>query len=366
MKKTKIGMLIVGLLVVIGMLAACVPAPKMEKVTWSVGTSKEGSAGYVVNLALARVVNKYVLGLNYVSMPTAGSTASVQFFGKGTGEIDGCYPATPDLHPMYTKTNPYEEMKWLPYQAFWVGSAEEMLFTKADRDDITCYSDLAGKKAYFMGAGTSVHALWKRALTEVGVWDDIETRDMGTMDAADALEMGTIDATCIYVLSKRALCDWGMNIDARIDIKVVNPTPEEAEAISVLPFVIGYDETGSLASCFSQPLEVDKIWSFSSMWGFMMSPDTDVELMYQVLKAWDEHTDELVEMAPTLIKLKDVGLGPCTAMGIECNPDVPVHGGTAKFLKEKGLWQDEWIIGEYIERSPAGLNKIWQLYGLAE
>jgi hypothetical protein len=32
--------------------------------------------------------------------------------------------------------------------------------------------------------------------------------------------------------------------------------------------------------------------------------------------------------------------------GIRANPDVPVHAGMARFLEERGAWEDDWIIAE--------------------
>ena len=374
----QIGMLVAGLLVVIGMLIGCAPAAAPEEpgvapeeaevapqeVTWNCATSKEGSSGYVGNLAAARIITKYVPGLMYVSVPTSGSVASCQLFGKGSGEAQGCYPSSVDMYWMYRKLDPYQEIKWLPYQALWIGTADEFLITKKDRTDINCYGDLAGKNFYAMGRGTSCHALWKMTLTHLGIWDDMTIRDMGAMDAADALDLGTVDAVGGYTSSHRLLCSWVRNIDSRQDIKVVVPTEEERAAISELPFACGWDETGFQAAAFSQP--VDRIWSFSCAFGEQLSPDCDPELVYLAMKALDENLDEVMAMSPSFIMWKDMGAGPACAMGIDANPDIPVHPGVAKWLKEKGLWNEDWVVGEYIELSPEGMDKLWELYGKAE
>lgn len=371
-------MLVFGLLAVIGMLIGCAPAAPPEEpevapeeaevqpqeVTWNCATSKEGSSGYGANLAAARVITECVPGLTYVSVPTAGSVASCQLFGKGSGEVQACYPSTVDMYSIYRKLDPYQEIKWLPYQAFWVGTADLFLITKKDRTDINCLGDLAGKKFFAMGRGTSIHALWKMALTHLGIWDDITIRDMGAMDAADALDLGTIDAVGGYTSIRILPPSWIRNIDARQDIKVVVPTEEERAAISELPFACGWDETGSQAAAFSQP--VDKIWSFSCAFGEQFSPDCDPELVYLMMKALDENTGELVKMAPVFIMWQNMGAGPACAMGISANPDIPVHPGVAKWLKEKGLWNEDWVVGEYIELSPEGMDKVWELYGKAE
>lgn len=372
------GMLVAGLLVVIAMLTGCVPAAAPEEpevapeeaevqpqeVTWNCATSKEGSAGYVGNLAVSRIVTEHVPGLTYVSVPTAGSVASCQLFGKGSGEVQACYPSSVDIYRMYRKLDPYQEIKWLPYQSTWIGTADLFVITKKDRTDINSLHDLAGKKFFAMGRGTSIHALWKMTLTHLGIWDDITIRDMGAMDAADALDLGTIDAVGAYTSSRKILSSWLKNIDARQDIRVVVPTEEERAAISELPFACGWDETGSQAAAFSQP--VDKIWSFSCAFGEQFSPDCDPELVYLMMKALDENTGELVKMAPVLIMWLDMGVGPACAMGISANPDIPVHPGVAKWLKEKGLWNEDWVVGEYIELSPEGMDKLWELYGKAQ
>ena len=115
--KTTLIVLMVVSIIGLGIIGC---AKETEEVTWNIATSNEGSSGYAGNLAMARVATRDVPKLNYVSVPTAGSTASVQLFGKGTDEVQGCYPNTIDLRRMYTKSEPFEDVKWLPYQGVWL------------------------------------------------------------------------------------------------------------------------------------------------------------------------------------------------------------------------------------------------------
>ena len=342
-------------------ISASAETRTQKEVILKMGTSKEGSSGYVSNVALARVATKYVPGLTYVSVPTAGSLASNLFFGKGTGQIDGCYPSTVDMHDMWHNIGIYKgKMKWLPYQMIGAGAANFMLITKQGRGDINCIKDLAGKKLYALGLGTSINMVWRLVLDKLGIVKEVKFRDMGAMDAADALSMGIIDAVGGYSASYAALSSWVRNIDARVDIKVVNPSLKEREIITRnIPCLPSYGKVP--LNIFSQPVGVDKIWTFSIVWENSIGPNVKADWVYKMMKVWDEHTEELAEMSPALIQLKKEGLATYVAQVIDANPDIPVHPGTARFLKEKNSWKDTWTSGEHIELNSAGIEELMKL-----
>ena len=172
MVKHKITMLVIlALVITVVSFLGCAPA---KAVIWNSGTSNEGSGGYVVNLGAARMVDKYMPEkLTYVSVPTGGSTASVQLYGKGTGEIQVCYPNNIGVYKAYRKIAPYEEMKWLPYQGWYHLSAGMQIVTLADRDDINSYSDLIGKKFYPSARGMSSFDIYNDYFVQMGIWDQM-------------------------------------------------------------------------------------------------------------------------------------------------------------------------------------------------
>jgi TRAP-type uncharacterized transport system substrate-binding protein len=358
--KHKIVMLFMAALVVTMLVVAgCRPA---GQVTWNSGTSNEGSGGYVANLGIARLVSKYMTGLNYVSVPTGGSTQSVNLFGTGSGEIDACYPANVSLYKAYRKIAPHADVKWLPYQWLYFLSGDQMLVVKKDNTTIKSWSDLAGKKFYGSARGMTSFDIYQDVFTHMGIWDKMDVKEVAQSEVGDALSMGIVDAVGVSGLSLNTLLPWGKDMETRVDIKVINPTPAEEKVISE---VKGLSPNWNVKlSAFAKDPGVSKVFSVSALWGPALAPYLDADLAYQVLKVLDEHTDEWFELAPGVGLVVDNTLAGAMVLGINSNPDIPVHPSTAKFLKEKGLWQNEWKIGEKIELSAAGMQKEWDLYGL--
>jgi hypothetical protein len=67
------------------------------------------------------------------------------------------------------------------------------------------------------------------------------------------------------------------------------------------------------------------------------------DVVYKMVKAFYDKKDELVNIDPGFsVMAKDfAGL---QVQGINANPDIAVHPGLAKFLKEHKAWNDKWKV----------------------
>ena len=68
-----------------------------------------------------------------------------------------------------------------------------------------------------------------------------------------------------------------------------------------------------------------------------------MDVVYKILVAFEKNKDKLAAT--------DAGFGPMAkdfvgmqVNGIKANPDIPVHAGLARFLKEHKAWDDKWKI----------------------
>jgi hypothetical protein len=89
-----------------------------------------------------------------------------------------------------------------------------------------------------------------------------------------------------------------------------------------------------------------ELWAWSVYYGFHPGPSIPTEDVYKIYQAWIEKAQE--SLAPVNAHLKIQAQDPLgwQVNGIEEAKDIPVHPGVAKYLKEKGLWKDHWIIGK--------------------
>ena len=88
---------------------------------------------------------------------------------------------------------------------------------------------------------------------------------------------------------------------------------------------------------------VSELYGIPFYFGYHHSLNFPAEAVYNLLKALDAGASELVKL--------DAGFGPLAAdpagfqvKGIQSIPEVPVHPGLAKYLKEKGKWDSSWTI----------------------
>jgi TRAP-type uncharacterized transport system substrate-binding protein len=69
------------------------------------------------------------------------------------------------------------------------------------------------------------------------------------------------------------------------------------------------------------------------------------DVVYKMLTAFYKHREELAKADPGFGPMAKDFVGMQVA-GINANPDVPVHAGLARFLKEHKAWNDKWKIAK--------------------
>ena len=338
----------------LAIIAACslnlaIPTAQAKEWNLRMGTSKEGTIGYSSGVGLSAVITKHLKakGISCEALPTPGSAASVRIFSKGG--LDLAYSTTRSLQDAYEGTGPYEKkpLKRKPMHGWYFLTGESIIIIKADRTDMNSFSDLKGKAFFPFLPGSGVHDSYKLIFSKLGIWDKMKIRRVGLMEAADALQMGTLDAIGAYsVQFGLSTSSWIRNIDARHKIKILLPTPEEKELIGQVP---GFSKGWALTKWMGEKnraINPEKIWSWGMNTGFHPGTDIPTEVWYEIYKLLIEGAK--TDLAPINGVLKAyAGIGPLKlqVQGIDAAKDIPVHPGTAKYLKEKGLWKDSWKVG---------------------
>lgn len=317
-----------------------------EKLHIRLGTSKEGTAAYASGVGLSASVKKRIDNISMEAVPTPGSTASVKIFAKNG--LDMAYASTWTLKDAYKNTGPFAKkpINRKPLQGLYWLTADWFVVVKADRNDINSLSDLKGKKFFPMIAGSGIYDVYRYVFSELGIWKKIKTRQIGSMEAADALQMGTLDALGAYSTNRgQNTVSWMRNVDSRLKIKVVGPSPEEKNAIEKINGVSCGDLTKKWMRPANQKNNPGKLWGWSVHYGFHPGKDMPTEAFYKVYKNWIENCT--ADLAPVNAILKSFSVDPISVQlrGIQEAKDIPVHPGAAKYLKEKGLWQENWIVG---------------------
>jgi TRAP transporter TAXI family solute receptor len=309
------------------------------------GSSAAGSAGYTTLFGVAKIINEKDPNIYIEAIPTGGSTASQRLMGKG--ELDGAYSGAWSLMDIYFNRGPFAKSPYpadavKPYQTWYCYLVKEIIVTKADRTDIKSWHDLAGKKVFVPVPGTAVYEMAISAFRALGVLEKMKIVAVPQATAADALSMGTVDAVVGYT-NGDALVPWMGEVDARVKIKVVNPTPEEVKTISTVP---GYSTpTVDTKKVFSQDVGVATVYTIADYYGFHVGKNISAKNAYTIIKILTENAKEVAKVHAML---EDYAKNPLEMQikAMSCIPSVPVHPGVANYLKEKGFWKKELSIGK--------------------
>ncbi|MBU1276184.1 MAG: TAXI family TRAP transporter solute-binding subunit [Proteobacteria bacterium] len=311
------------------------------------GTSKEGTIGYSCGVALSATIKRNVKGISMEAVPTPGSTASVKIFARG--DLDIAYCSTWTLRDAYNNLGPFAKspIKRLPLQGWYYLTADWIPVASAKEKDINTYQDMVGKKFYPFVAGSGIYDVYRAVFTGLGIWDKLETRQVGAMEAADALKMGTVDVLGGYCLDKgQTAPSWMRNLDTRTEIKVLRPSKEQMQKIGQLSGIT----FGKLSNKWMQPknrkINSGDIYGWSIHYGFHPGNNMSTETMYQIYKTWIEKAKKDLAPVNGTLKFASEHMMDLQVKGLMEAKDIPVHPGVAKYLKEKGLWNNALTIGK--------------------
>jgi len=341
MNKIKLG-LVLGLTVVL-ISVFSLPGPALaKKKMWRMGTANPGSYGYRIAGFLSDVLRKGLPDYDVTVYPFATTTANIK--GFLVGNLETAYAAEPVLRKLYAFKKPFNgfepNVKQMPVQSFWSYTMETHILTlPKNKDKFRSWNDLNGKKIYMTKSGYMNNINIHRAMEDVcGL--DIKHVEIDMSKAADALRAGTIDATAAYTTSLVSLAGWLKVLDVASPLLGVNPTPEQIKKLTAAGFT---PAKINLKKAYTRDLGVDELYGIPFYFGYHHPLSFPAEDIYKVLKALEAGASELAKL--------DAGFGPLAkdfagfqVKGIQSIPEMPVHPGLAKYLKEKGLWNSSWII----------------------
>jgi len=313
-----------------------------KKKMWRMGTANPGAYGYRIASFLADVLRKGLPDYDVTVYPFATTTANIKSFL--VGELETAYSAEPGLRKLYAFQKPFKgfepNVKQMPVQSFWSYTMETHILTLPEnKDKYRSWADLNGKKIYMTKSGYMNNINIHRAMETVcGL--DIKHVEIDMSKAADALRAGTIDATAAYTTALVSLAGWLKVLDVATPLQGVNPTPEQIKKLTAAGFA---PAKINLKKAYTRDLGVKELYGVPFYFGYHHPLSFPAEDVYRILKAFEAGAADLVKL--------DGGFGPLAedfagfqVKGIQSIPEMPVHPGLAKYLKEKGKWDSSWII----------------------
>ena len=314
-------------------------AQERKSLRWS--TAQVGSYGYTIAASMAKVLEEALGGEYTVTVqPYQSPTVSMKAVMNGEGEI--AYTADIGMTQFAERVGPFKDFQpskpelvhtWYAYPM------ESMMATSAkEAEKFKCWKDFSGKPVYFTQAGFQNWLNWQRIFKALGY--DFKHVQIDNKANGDALEQGTIVGSAIYTTAGRSLAPYWKETEVRMDIRVINPCPDEVAKIKAAGLAIAEVDA---KDAFAKSVGPTTLQGVPILFGYNVRSDMSEELVYKMIKAFYEKRDALVKLDPGFIPMAKDFVG-MQVQGINANPQVPVHAGLAKFLKEHKAWDDKWKV----------------------
>ena len=314
-------------------------AAERKSIRWA--TSSTGSYGYKVAAQMVRVLEEGLGGQYTVTVnPYPATTNAMKATMDGDAEIG--YTADVGMTQVYTgdgpfKTfNPAKSKMVHTWYAYPMESFMAVLASKAG--PYKSWGDFSGKPVFFTPAGFMNWLNFQRIFKALGY--QFKHVQIGEAAQGDALQAGTIVGAVAYTTAGRSLPSYWRETELRIDIKAINPSPDEIKKLTAAGLApVEIDAT----KAFSKDVGVKTILGVPILFAYNVRADMPEEVVYKMLSTFYDKRESLAKADPGFGPMANDFIG-MQVKGINANPTVPVHAGLAKFLKEKKAWNDKWII----------------------
>jgi hypothetical protein len=215
-----------------------------------------------------------------------------------------------------------------------------MATSAKDASKYQSWGDFSGKPVFFTPAGFMNWLNFQRIYKALGYQFKHVQIDAKTQ--SDSLQAGSIVGAVAYTTAGRSLASYWKETEMRMEIRVINPSADEVGKLKAAGLaVVEVDPK----QAFSKDVGVKTILGVPILFAYNARPDMPEDVVYKMLSAFYKNRESLVQSDP--------GFGPMATdfvgmqkQGINANPDVPVHAGLARFLKEQNAWNDKWKIAK--------------------
>jgi len=317
-------------------------AAERKSIRWA--TSSTGSYGYKVAAQMTGVLENALGGEYTVTVnPYPSTTGAMKATMDGNGEIG--YTADVGMTDVYAKTGAFKDYtagKSRLVHTWYAYPMESFMAVYApNAGKYKSWGDFSGKPVFFTPAGFMNWLNFQRIYKALGY--QFKHVQIGEAAQGDALQAGTIIGAVAYTTAGRSLASYWRETELRVDIKIINPSPDEVKrltAANLAPVEIDPKKV------FSKDVGVKTILGVPLLFAYNVREDMPAEVVYKMLSRFYVDREKLAKADPGFMPMARDFVG-MQVQGIKANPDVPVHAGTAKFLKEKGAWNDAWkIVGK--------------------
>ena len=297
--------------------------PARGNVIMTFGTADTGGSMYPAGAAVSQVWTNNVEGVKCNTQTSTGSFQNCQ--DVSTGEVDVAVATSDVVLNAYNGTSKFADIGKLDNLRVIGAVYTSVLSGVALKSSgLTYIHDLLGKR---VAVGPAASATENATLAAFGVMgidsSNTSLENLGLGDGADSVGDGILDAAFGFA----GLPIGGqLNLAATKEIQVLDMTQEEID--KVLAGNAAYIQTKIPAGTYTG--QDNDANTFGVKCLIIVTADMDADLVYDLCKAMNEHTEEMAAGNALLKDMTDPSF-LCTQMPI------PLHDGAQKYYSEQGL-----------------------------
>ncbi len=302
-------------------IALALAGPVAAKTTFiSIGTGGTGGIYYPYGGGVAEIWSKYVKGVKAVAEVTGASVENVKLAHKGetvVGEVMG------DVAVAGFKGEDKFKGKKHDILSMAIMYPNLLQVVALKKSGITNIEQVTGRNVSTGSPGSGTNFMAETVFKALGIdLNAYKDSRLSFTESANALRDGTIEVGTWSVGPGTSSI---LDLATTHDIHIISFTPEQVKKI------LAFNETYSAVELASGVYRgVDKPVPTIGVWNLMIcQASLGTDLVYNLVKALYEHNDYLVKIHPS---------ASYTTPGnaVKYSP-IPLHPGTIKYLKEKGI-----------------------------
>ena len=297
--------------------------PARGNVIMTFGTADTGGSMYPAGAAVSQVWTNNVEGVKCNTQTSTGSFQNCQ--DVSTGEVDVAVATSDVVLNAYNGTGKFADIGKLDNLRVIGAVYTSVLSGVALKSSgLTYIHDLLGKRVAVGPAASATENATLAAFDAMGI-DSSNTslENLGLGDGADSVGDGILDAAFGFA----GLPIGGqLNLAATKEIQVLDMTQEEID--KVLAGNAAYIQTKIPAGTYTG--QDNDANTFGVKCLIIVTADMDADLVYDLCKVMNEHTEEMAAGNALLKDMTDPSF-LCTQMPI------PLHDGAQKYYSEQGL-----------------------------
>ena len=297
--------------------------PARGNVIMTFGTADTGGSMYPAGAAVSQVWTNNVEGVKCNTQTSTGSFQNCQ--DVSTGEVDVAVATSDVVLNAYNGTGKFADIGKLDNLRVIGAVYTSVLSGVALKSSgLTYIHELLGKR---VAVGPAASATENATLAAFGVMgidsSNTSLENLGLGAGADSVGDGILDAAFGFA----GLPIGGqLNLAATKEIQVLDMTQEEID--KVLAGNAAYIQTKIPAGTYTG--QDNDANTFGVKCLIIVTADMDADLVYDLCKAMNEHTEEMAAGNALLKDMTDPSF-LCTQMPI------PLHDGAQKYYSEQGL-----------------------------